>query len=33
MRNFFGNKKIKITKLLYRASDNNFCIKKFYEKC
>ena len=33
MRNFFGNKTIKCTKLLYRASENNFCLKKFHEKC
>ncbi len=32
MKNFF-TKSIRITKLLYRASDNDFCVKKFHEKC
>jgi hypothetical protein len=32
IRKFF-NKTIKNTKLLYRASDHGFCVKKFHEKC
>lgn len=32
IRNFFA-RSIKQVKLLYRASDNGFCIKKFHEKC
>ncbi len=29
----FFNKTIIYAKLLYRASDNDFCVKKFHEKC
>jgi hypothetical protein len=32
IKKFFA-KPIKQTKLLYRASDHGFCIKKFHEKC
>lgn len=32
LRKFF-TKKIKETKLLYRASDNDFGVKKFHQKC
>ncbi len=33
IRKFFENKTIKGTALLYRASENGFCIRKFHEKC
>jgi hypothetical protein len=32
LRNFF-TKKIKQVKLLYRASENEFSVKRFHEKC
>jgi hypothetical protein len=32
IRKFF-TKNIKRVKLLYRASDDGFCVKKFHEKC
>ena len=32
IRKFF-TKAIRQVKLLYRASDNGFCAKKFHEKC
>ena len=33
IRKFFENKTFRRAKLLYRASENGFCIKKFHEKC
>ena len=33
IRKFFKNRKIKTARLLYRASDHQFDIKNFHEKC
>ena len=33
IRKFFENKTLRHAKILYKASENEFCAKKFHEKC